>query len=88
MKLTLLKSPGKFHLMPTTKLELFKKAKKVKVWYEQAGKGHFMVLVSCLYDPAFYYTPQELPDKGNDEDVVSMVEKPCSLILDCQMSNK
>ena len=35
-----------------------------------------MVLVSCLYDPAFYYTPQELAKKGNNVDVISIVEKP------------
>ena len=53
----------------TKELELLQKAKQVrhlKVWHDHgpiAGKGHFMVLVNCLYDPAFYYTPQELAKK-------------------------
>lgn len=66
----------------TTKLEQLQKAKQVrhlKVWHDHgpiAGKGHFMVLVSAIYDPAFYYTPQELAEKGNNVDVISLVEKP------------
>lgn len=50
-----------------------------KIWHDHAaiaGRGHFMVLVSCLYDPAFYYNPQELAKKGNNVDVISIVEKP------------
>jgi hypothetical protein len=33
----------------------------LKIWHDHgpiAGRGHFMVLVACIYDPAFYYTPQ------------------------------
>ena len=50
------------------------------MWHDNgpiAGKGHLMVLVSCLYDPAFYYTPHELAEKCNDVDVIiSIVERP------------
>ena len=35
-----------------------------------------MVLVSAIYDPAFYYTLQELAEKGNNVDVISVVENP------------
>ena len=40
-----------------------------------------MVLVACIYDPAFYYTPQELANKGINIDVISTVEKPQIHIL-------
>ena len=40
-----------------------------------------MVLVACIYDPAFYYTPQELANKGISIDVISTVEKPQLHIL-------
>ena len=40
-----------------------------------------MVLVACIYDPAFYYTPQELANKGISIDVISTVEKPQLYIL-------
>ena len=32
-----------------------------KVWDDHgpiAGRGHIMVLFSCLYDPAFYFVPR------------------------------
>ena len=37
----------------------------LKVWHDHgpiAGRGHIMVLISCMCDPAFYYTPKELGD--------------------------
>ena len=40
-----------------------------------------MVLVTCIYDPAFNYTLQELADKGINVDVISTVEKPQIHIL-------
>ena len=60
-------------------LQTAKHCRYLKIWHDHAaiaGRGHFMVLVSCLYDPAFYYTPQELTKKGNNVDVISIVEKP------------
>ena len=56
----------------------------LKVWHDHgpiAGRGHIMVLFSCLYDPAFYYTPKELSDRGINVDVISVVEKPHIHIL-------
>lgn len=51
-----------------------------KVWHDHstiAGHGHFLVLVSCIYDPAFYYTPDEMKAlKGIDIDVPTLVENP------------
>ena len=40
-----------------------------------------MVLVACIYHPGFYYTPQELANKGISIDVISTVEKPQLHIL-------
>lgn len=60
-------------------LQTAQHSRYLKVWHNHAaiaGRSHFMVLVSCLYDPIFYYTPQELAKKGNYVDVISIVEKP------------
>ena len=47
-----------------------------------SGHGHLMVLISCVYDPAFYYTPEEImATKGKHVDVQSIVEKPQLYIL-------
>ena len=37
-----------------------------------AGHGHLLVTVSCIYDPAFYYSPEEF----DGIDVQSLVERP------------
>ena len=37
-----------------------------------AGHGHLLVTVSCIYDPAFYYSPEEF----DGVDVQSLVERP------------
>ena len=51
-----------------------------KVWHDHAtiaGHGHFLVLMSCVYDPAFYYTSDEMKAmKGIDIDVPTLVESP------------
>jgi hypothetical protein len=55
----------------------------LKIWHDHgpiAGRGHFMVLVACIYDPTFYYTSQELVNKGININV-STVEKPQIHIL-------
>ena len=47
----------------------------LKVWHDHssiAGHGHLLVTVSCIYDPAFYYTPVEVAGV----DVQSIVERP------------
>ena len=47
-----------------------------KVWDDHAtiaGHGHFLVLMSCIYDPAFYYTSDEMKAlKGIDIDVPTL----------------
>ena len=52
----------------------------LKVWHDHstiAGHGHFLVLVSVVYDPAFYLTTEEVREKlGRDIDVQSTVEAP------------
>ena len=51
-----------------------------KVWHDHAtiaGHGHFLVLMSCIYDSAFYYTSDEMKAlKGIDIDVPTLVESP------------
>ncbi len=51
-----------------------------KVWHDHSavgGHGHFMVLVSAVYDPAFYLTAEEAKQKlGKDIDVQSTIEAP------------
>ena len=45
------------------------------IWSDHSSvmnHGHILLTVNTIYDPAFYYTSQELGDK----DVQEMVEKP------------
>ena len=54
----------------------------LKVWHDHsciANHEHFLVVVSCIHDPAFYFTPAEL----GGVDVQSIVEKPELHILAC-----
>ena len=49
------------------------------MWHDHgkiAGHGHFLVLVSGIYDPAFYVTPEELQNKGENVDIINIVERP------------
>ena len=65
-------------------LQACQQQRYLKIWHDHgpiAGRGHFMVLVACIYDPAFYYTPLELANKGISIDVISTVEKPQLHIL-------
>ncbi len=51
----------------------------LKVWHDHgkiAGQGHFLVLVSCIYDPVFYFTSEEMAEKGTPMDVPAIVEEP------------
>lgn len=62
-------------------LSLYSRRRHIKVWHDHgkiAGHGHFLVLVlvSGIYDPAFYYTEQELQEMGMNVDVVNVVERP------------
>ena len=47
----------------------------LKVWHDHssiANHEHFLVVISCIYDREFYFTPEEL----DGIDVQSIVEKP------------
>ena len=52
----------------------------LKVWHDHssiAAHGYLLVLVSVIYDPAFYYTTDEMKTlKGVDIDVPATIEKP------------
>ena len=51
----------------------------LKVWHDHSeigGHSHVLVLVAAVYDPAFYYTPQEMQQKGYNIDVPMVVEDP------------
>ena len=64
----------KHHLLQT-----YQQQRYLNFWHDHGpivGRGHFMVLVACIYDPTFYYTPQELANKGINIHVISTVEKP------------
>ena len=38
-------------------------ASAMVAWHDHStvgGHGHFLVLTSCIFDPAFYYTSEEM----------------------------
>ena len=56
-------------------LKTISRQRYLKVWHDhssKSGHGHLLVTVSCIYDPAFYYSPLEVPGV----DVQSIVERP------------
>ena len=56
----------------------------LKVWHDHAavaGHGHFLVMIAAIYDPAFYYTNEEMAQRGMHIDVQSAVEQPELYIL-------
>ncbi|KAL5510055.1 hypothetical protein EMCRGX_G005525 [Ephydatia muelleri] len=56
-------------------LKTISRQRYLKVWHDHSsisGHGHLLVTVSCIYDPAFYYSPLEVPGV----DVQSIVERP------------
>ena len=57
-------------------LSQLSQCKHIKIRHDQgkiAGHGHFLVLVSGIYDPAFYYTEQDLKHMNLNVDVVNIV---------------
>lgn len=61
------------------KIHQLQSTRYLKVWHDHstmAGHGYFLVTISCIYDPAFYFTRQELEEKGCHTDVESVVEEP------------
>ena len=54
------------------------------MWHDHseiAGHSHLLVLVAAVYDPAFYYTTEEMQSKGVNIDVPTVVEDPQIHIL-------
>ena len=75
--------------------ELRKKLKKVnctrllKLWHDHseiAGHSHLLVLVAAVYDPAFYYTTEEMQCKGVIIDIPTTVEDPQIHIWNCKQN--
>ena len=62
------------------KLKYLNRQRFFKVWHDHStigGHSHLMILISPIYDPAFYYTPEEVErQKGLKVDVPNLVEKP------------
>ena len=56
------------------------RTRHLKVWHDHssiAAHGYLLVLLSVIYDPAFYYTTNEMKSlKGVDIDVPATIEKP------------
>lgn len=58
---------------------LLSRTRHLKVWHDHAdvaSHGHFLVLVSAIFDPAIYYTTNEMKQKGVSIDVETEVERP------------
>ena len=55
-----------------------------KTWHDHAeiaGHSHFLCTITCIYNPAFYYTTDEMLAKGIKIDVEYVVEQPEVYIL-------
>ena len=62
-------------------LKTISRQRYLKVWHDHSsisGHGHLLVTVSCIYDPAFYYSPLEVPGV----DVQSIVDDQSFIFLD------
>lgn len=49
------------------------------MWHDHgkiAGQSYMLIFVSCIYDPAVYYTPEELVSRSVSLDVTCIVELP------------
>ena len=61
------------------KLTAISRRRHFKVWHDHSdvsGHSHFLVLISAVYDPAFYLTSKELENRGIFIDVQTFVEAP------------
>ncbi len=63
----------------------FERTRHLMVWGDNStilNHSHIMYIIKCLYDPAFFYTPEEMKTRGYGEvDVPSLVERPHLYIL-------
>ena len=51
----------------------------LKIWHDHgkiAGQSYLLILVASIYDPAVYYTPEELVSRSVSLDVTCIVELP------------
>ena len=58
------------------KLKILSHHRLVKAWHDHseiAGHPHLLVLVAAVYDPVFYFSPDEMQQKGVDIDVPTVV---------------
>ena len=68
------------------------------MWHDHSeisGHSHFLVLVSAVYDPAFYLTPTELDNKGDitgysvvEEPEIHILARSASLLQDQQLCSE
>lgn len=63
----------------------FQRTRHLMIWGDNStilDHGHTLYLIQCLYDPAFFYTPEETKARGyGDVDVAAIVERPHLYIL-------
>ena len=63
----------------------FQRTRHLMIWGDNStilDHGHILYLTQCLYDPAFFYTPEEMKARGfGDVDVAAIVERPHLYIL-------
>ena len=56
-------------------LKSMNRTRHLKIWHDHStisGHNHLLVTVACVYDPAFYHTPEEVGGK----DVQTIIERP------------
>ena len=81
------------------KLQEMSRTRQFKLWHDHsdiAGHSHFLTLVSTVYDPAFYFTTEEMRQRGVIIDVPTTVESPevhiiarsCSSLCDQRKFNE
>ena len=62
------------------KLKKIERQRHLLVWHDHstvANHGHIISMVSCIYDPAFYLTPEEYHRMtGKWVDIQTEIEKP------------
>lgn len=55
------------------------RTRHLKIWHDHSdisGHSHLLVLVASVYDPALYYTSEEMKQKGVVIDVQTTIEEP------------
>ena len=63
----------------------YERTRHFMIWADNStimNHGHIMYLVQCLYDPAFFFTPEEMKARWHENlDVPSIIERPHLYIL-------